>query len=695
MSVKTRLRRAARPVIGWATSVPPIARLAAGAIRRHPRLRGASLVGDAIFERLPHHGERIADFGGGARIPCDLAIEYERSVYSGREERIERLLLERLVQPNDTLIDAGANIGLFAVIGGRAVGPAGRVIAFEPVPATMRALRAGVAASRLDSVVTCHQVALGERSGEVVQLAGDVHNIMRVQAAEHDPATTAASITTSSITTSSITAVTATLDETLADQPLVHGLKLDVEGYELPVLLGAQRVIAESSPWILVEFNSDITGIRRLDEWDVHRHLRSLGYEAHLPFVVYHDDLRPLPDRWGNPAPYVNLLYWRALPAALAQRMPTTPQAPSPAAKARAALRRAVPPDVALAKLARVLVGIDRGRRRVWAGIHRRRVAPPATAEPVALLATIAHWRTGDDEARTTYLTQVVSGLLSIPADRATKVAVVVLSNDAGAAAADLAVALAADHPDVAVSTSHRPRQSVRAAAAQRSVVVQQWRPRPFRRHGFHLTWSHVPVLQAGLKSGGFTHLLYLEDDIAFDAALLEYWLVTRGPLAALGLLPGFVRYEKRDDDLVVVDQEAPVRTAGRLVAVPGARTGERYLNLDNPYQGCYLLDLTLAEQHLRFSPSRSSLLSRVRPWPLRERAATGPIFDDVPPGLFTRNVVPVREVDGEVQLQPQCLIEHLTGNYSTDATTRFGSLTVSQMFERPAPHTGGDEPPR
>jgi FkbM family methyltransferase len=52
--------------------------------------------------------------------------------------------LQALVRPGDTLLDVGGNIGWFAVIGSRLVGPSGRVITVEPEPANAAVLRENI-----------------------------------------------------------------------------------------------------------------------------------------------------------------------------------------------------------------------------------------------------------------------------------------------------------------------------------------------------------------------------------------------------------------------------------------------------------------------------------------------------------------------------------------------------------------------
>jgi FkbM family methyltransferase len=57
-------------------------------------------------------------------------------------------LMQKLLRPGMTFVDAGANIGYFSVLGSRLVGPTGRVYAVEPDPSNLAILRANL--ERLD-----------------------------------------------------------------------------------------------------------------------------------------------------------------------------------------------------------------------------------------------------------------------------------------------------------------------------------------------------------------------------------------------------------------------------------------------------------------------------------------------------------------------------------------------------------------
>ena len=113
-------------------------------------LRGWAKSGTApgwLYAYLEGHGGNLSRapivraLKCGLRIKLDLRDHVQRQIYFfGAYEPIELSLFLRLLRPGWTAIDAGANIGFYALMMGQRVGKAGRVFAFEPVPETFARL---------------------------------------------------------------------------------------------------------------------------------------------------------------------------------------------------------------------------------------------------------------------------------------------------------------------------------------------------------------------------------------------------------------------------------------------------------------------------------------------------------------------------------------------------------------------------
>lgn len=143
--------------------------------------------------------------------------------------------LARLADPDETVVDAGANVGFMSNLLAQAVGPGGRVISFEPHPLIFETLQRNVSrwcsVERLEAI-EIRQVAVSSATG-TLPLAVDpdtfAHNKGTASLEHYDPAH-ATDVDTVRLA-----------DELFAP---VGVLKLDVERHELAALRGAEELLA-------------------------------------------------------------------------------------------------------------------------------------------------------------------------------------------------------------------------------------------------------------------------------------------------------------------------------------------------------------------------------------------------------------------------------------------------------------------
>lgn len=150
------------------------------------------------------------------------------------EEYKTHALLGHL-REGQTVIDVGAHIGYFAAVASVAVGPTGRVFAFEPRPLNHRYLTRHISVNRLENITPLRVgVAAnpGRRRFDVTTGTGTGH-LSPDGTLEID---------------------TVSLDEEVAAGrlPAPNLIKIDVEGGEIEVLQGAEAVIRDHRPLILV-----------------------------------------------------------------------------------------------------------------------------------------------------------------------------------------------------------------------------------------------------------------------------------------------------------------------------------------------------------------------------------------------------------------------------------------------------------
>jgi FkbM family methyltransferase len=170
-----------------------------------------------------------------------------------------------------TVLDVGAHVGQYTLLASGLVGPAGRVIAFEPHPVLGPVLRRNVSRAGGQNV-TVLAVALGRAPGPGTLVLHPPDNFggssLRPGDASTDHARATVEVTT--------------LDEALGrlGGPPVDLAKIDVEGAELDVLEGARGTLAANPGIVLiVEFmRANPLRFGRTVE-DLEARLRELGFQ--------------------------------------------------------------------------------------------------------------------------------------------------------------------------------------------------------------------------------------------------------------------------------------------------------------------------------------------------------------------------------------------------------------------------------
>ena len=184
-----------------------------------------------------------------------------------RRERTRECVSD-LVPRDSVVVDVGAHRGLYTIWFARRVGGGGEVHAFEPNPCFHRRL---AAIDRHFEQVRFHPTGLWSRAGVmelyVPYLAdGPVSSLGRLSLEgrfkdlRHDV----------------VEVTTERLDDVSLERP-PRLLKIDVEGQELEVLKGAERLLREAAPFVLVEVEQRH---RNGDVQEVFDYLASLGYEG-------------------------------------------------------------------------------------------------------------------------------------------------------------------------------------------------------------------------------------------------------------------------------------------------------------------------------------------------------------------------------------------------------------------------------
>ncbi len=196
-----------------------------------------------------HSGRRaheVVETSEGFRVhvdPTDYAVGHTLARTGSYEPEVTAAL-RTVLGPGATLVDIGANIGWFSLLGATLVGPTGKVIAIEPNPRNVALLRQSAQDNGLDNIEVL-AVALSERPGAVaLETDGSNGRIIPVDGPPAAPVE------------AEFVVASYPLDEILASAGVgrVEVIKIDVEGAEPLVLRGATTTIASSRPVLITEF---------------------------------------------------------------------------------------------------------------------------------------------------------------------------------------------------------------------------------------------------------------------------------------------------------------------------------------------------------------------------------------------------------------------------------------------------------
>ena len=189
---------------------------------------------------------RVVTIGAGPAAGLRIGLRHASADYGpGTNELPVQLAFRDMIEPGQTVFDVGSNVGFFAILAARLVGPTGSVHAFEAVPACAKALSRNAARNGFTNV-TVHAVAVGDRQGEIELLQG-----------RHPGGATTSQADRPQSYTGSIVVPVVALDVMIAEAelPVPDFVKIDVEGAEPQVLAGMEVTLAEASPAVLCELD--------------------------------------------------------------------------------------------------------------------------------------------------------------------------------------------------------------------------------------------------------------------------------------------------------------------------------------------------------------------------------------------------------------------------------------------------------
>ncbi|MCX7014033.1 MAG: FkbM family methyltransferase [Candidatus Sumerlaeota bacterium] len=236
---------------------------------------------------------------GPYALDLDVRHPFHLFMILRRYEREAEALYRRVLRPGDVYVDVGAEVGYLAAVAGGAVGPAGRMLLFEPDPRICPRLRAHMDSAPRDQrpkTAVVDRACSDRRQAFEMELAPLSGQSLLVQwDADHVANPTAA--------VSSVI-----LDQQLEEQGIesIRLLKMDVEGHEVFALKGLGRSLQQRRiDFLLVEKNEWLLSRNGFSSRHLHAALARHGY------VGVHEDGAAISRESLGRAILENLVYAR------------------------------------------------------------------------------------------------------------------------------------------------------------------------------------------------------------------------------------------------------------------------------------------------------------------------------------------------------------------------------------------------
>ena len=190
----------------------------------------------------------------------------ENIYFLGAYEKAELKAVSGILRPGDVFLDLGANLGLYSLHASRIVGESGKVISFEPFSTNFNALKEHVAMNQLSNV-QLEKLAVGKESGMITLYLNESEGNLGM--------VTASYIENAIKEEVKIVSIDAYRKEKKLQK--VDFIKIDIEGFEYPTLLGMENTLNAYLPSILIEILDESKSPQ--NENKVEAYLMGFGYK--------------------------------------------------------------------------------------------------------------------------------------------------------------------------------------------------------------------------------------------------------------------------------------------------------------------------------------------------------------------------------------------------------------------------------
>jgi FkbM family methyltransferase len=185
--------------------------------------------------------------------------------YTGTYEQGTLFMLKNLLKKDDIFVDVGANIGLMSIFASKIVGDSGKVYSFEPNPATIEILNKNIKMNQFSNI-------------EVAPFGvGSVPQTTKIYD-RWDSGRGSATLIKPDFDTDSYDIEIITLTDYFKNlNSSIDIIKIDIEGFELEALIGAQKVIESYYPILIIEISDNRENFGGTSGKDIYDFVKKLG----------------------------------------------------------------------------------------------------------------------------------------------------------------------------------------------------------------------------------------------------------------------------------------------------------------------------------------------------------------------------------------------------------------------------------
>ena len=200
-------------------------------------------------------------------IKNDQGISTELQIYESHEPLTTHLMINELKE-DMVCIDLGSNIGYYAVIESNIIGESGKIFAIEPSPINFPILKLNLENQKKNNFVA-YNIGIGDKNEEMEFIISAKSNWSRIRM-NNEKINSEDKV---------IKIPVKTLNSFVNENDIkkIDILRMDVEGFEYNIIVGANNVLEKYKPKIFVEIHKMYLGKEKTCK--IFNDLKNKGYE--------------------------------------------------------------------------------------------------------------------------------------------------------------------------------------------------------------------------------------------------------------------------------------------------------------------------------------------------------------------------------------------------------------------------------